>query len=120
MPKPSKLDVRLVGRKVAERFAAIAPSAPDVCGCQCHDEEAGSICDDCAALDKECPHSAPKRAETVSEIRDAQDWNDETLLILVLGYLDDEGFSPALVAHLRKCADEENAAAAEYMANLTA
>jgi hypothetical protein len=75
MPKPSKLDVRLVGRKVAERFAAIAP-------------------------------------ETVESIACEQNWSDETLVLLLRGFVDDHDLYGALVAYLRKCADQENAEAA--------
>ena len=72
MPKPSKLDVRLVGRKVAERFAAIAP-------------------------------------DTFESIVNEQGWDDETLILLVCGFVDRHDLSGALVAHLRTCADQENA-----------
>ena len=78
MPKPSRLDVRIMGRKVAERFAAIAP-------------------------------------ETVESIACEQNWSDETLVLLLCGFVNERlpaTGRAALVAHLRKCADEENAEAA--------
>ena len=72
MAKPSERDVRLMGRKVAERFAAIAP-------------------------------------DTFESIVDEQGWDDETLILLVCGFVDRHDLSGALVAHLRTCADQENA-----------
>jgi len=53
--------------------------------------------------------------ETVESIRDAQGWDDETLVLLLKGFVVDRGLEPEFVAHLRKCADEENAEADAYM-----
>jgi len=50
--------------------------------------------------------------ETVEGIACEQNWSDETLVLLLRGFVDDHDLSGALVAHLRKCADQENAEAA--------
>jgi len=50
--------------------------------------------------------------ETVESIACKQNWSDETLVLLLCGFVDDRDLYGALVAHLRKCADQENAEAA--------
>jgi hypothetical protein len=47
--------------------------------------------------------------ETVESIASEQGWSDETLLLLVRGFVGARGLYAPLMAHLRVCADEENA-----------
>jgi hypothetical protein len=52
-------------------------------------------------------------AESILEtIAAEQGWNDETKLILVLGYIENQGSNDAFADFLQTAADEENADAA--------
>ena len=44
----------------------------DLCGCDCHNDDAGSICEDCQ---KDCPHTTRggHARPTDEELRDAHD-----------------------------------------------
>lgn len=42
------------GRSRIATLVAQAMSRHDTCGCTCHDDEAGPICDDC---EQDCPHT---------------------------------------------------------------
>ena len=56
----------------------------------------------------EKPSSGDKVQRSTDELQGLQGWTDETLLELVLQWVDKSGQADALLDHLQEIADEEN------------